>query len=218
MPTGLRNVAILLLIWEIAGRMDLVASSALPWFSEILIRLWEDRADYPRHIWATLYASGVGFLIGDAIALISGVAFTMSPTLLRLFRGVNIAVFALPPIAIAPILVLTLSGMAPRIVLAALAVYFVTMTATVIGISQSDSRASDLVKAYGGGRWLILWLVQLRSALPTISSRRREPCADSVSNQTNTHTICNNWRHNRKNRHTDSHLVFCLCSYGHLYF
>ncbi len=94
--------------------------------------------------------------------------------MLRLFRGVNIAVFALPPIAIAPILVLTLSGMAPRIVLAALAVYFVTMTATVIGISQSDSRASDLVKAYGGGRWLILWLVQLRSALPTISSRRRE--------------------------------------------
>ena len=167
-PTGLRNVAILLLIWEIAGRMDLVASGALPGFSEILIRLWEDRADYPRHIWATLYASGVGFLIGNAIALMAGVAFAMSPTLLRLFRGVNIAVFALPPIAIAPILVLTLSGMAPRIVLAALAVYFVTMTATVIGISQSDSRASDLVKAYGGGRWRILWLVQLRSALPTI--------------------------------------------------
>ena len=167
-PTGLRNVAILLLVWEIAGRMDLVASGALPGFSEILIRLWEDRADYPRHIWATLYASGVGFLIGNAIALIAGVAFAMSPTLLRLFRGVNIAVFALPPIAIAPILVLTLSGMAPRIVLAALAVYFVTMTATVIGISQSDSRASDLVKAYGGGRWRILWLVQLRSALSTI--------------------------------------------------
>ena len=167
-PTGLRNVAILLLIWEIAGRMDLVASGALPGFSEILIRLWEDRADYPRHIWATLYASCVGFLIGNAIALMAGVAFAMSPTLLRLFRGVNIAVFALPPIAIAPILVLTLSGMAPRIVLAALAVYFVTMTATVIGISQSDSRASDLVKAYGGGRWRILWLVQLRSALPTI--------------------------------------------------
>ncbi|MEP3707863.1 ABC transporter permease [Tateyamaria sp.] len=150
--------------------MDLVASGALPGFSEILIRLWEDRADYPRHIWATLYASGVGFLIGNAIALIAGVAFAMSPTLLRLFRGVNIAVFALPPIAIAPILVLTLSDMAPRIVLAALAVYFVTMTATVIGISQSDNRASDLVKAYGGSRWRILWLVQLRSALPTITT------------------------------------------------
>jgi threonine dehydrogenase-like Zn-dependent dehydrogenase len=44
--------------------------------------------------------------------------------------------------------------------------------------------------------------------LKVISSRRREPCADSVSNQTNRHTICNNWRLNRKNRHTDSPLVF----------
>ncbi|MFK7880805.1 ABC transporter permease [Roseobacter sp.] len=169
-PKGLRNVVILLLIWEFTGRLDLVASGALPGFSEILTRLWEDRADYPRHIWATLYASGLGFLIGNSIALIAGVSFAMSPTLLRLFRGVNIAVFALPPIAIAPILVLTLSDMTPRIVLAALAVYFVTMTATVIGISQSDGRASDLVKAYGGGRWQVLWLVQLRSALPTVIS------------------------------------------------
>jgi len=167
-PTGLRNIVILLLIWEIAGRLELVASGALPGISEILIRLWEDRADYPRHIWATLYASGLGFLIGNAVALIAGVAFAMSPTLLRLFRGVNIAIFALPPIAIAPILVLTLSGMAPRVVLAALAVYFVTMTATVIGLSQSDSRVSDVVRAYGGSRWRILRLVQMRGALPTI--------------------------------------------------
>lgn len=167
-PKGLRNILVLLVIWEIVGRLELLASGALPGFSEILIRLWEDRADYPRHIWATLYASGLGFVIGNAIALIAGVAFAMSPVLLRLFRGVNIAIFALPPIAIAPILVLTLSGMAPRIVLAALAVYFVTMTATVIGISQSDGRASDLIKAYGGSRWRVLRLVQLRSALPTI--------------------------------------------------
>lgn len=167
-PKGVRNIFVLLLIWEIVGRLDLVASGALPGVSEIVIRLWEDRADYPRHIWATLFASGVGFLIGNTIALFAGVAFAMSPVLLRLFRGVNIAIFALPPIAIAPILVLTLSGMAPRVVLAALAVYFVTMTATVIGISQSDGRANDLIKAYGGSRWRVLWMVKLRSALPTI--------------------------------------------------
>jgi len=168
MARGLRNTLILLLLWEVVGRLDLVASGALPGLTEILLRLWEDRADYPRHIWATLSASGLGFLIGNTIALIAGVAFAMSPTLLRLFRGVNIALFALPPIAIAPILVLTLSGMAPRIVLAALAVYFVTMTATVIGLSQTDSRTGDVVRAYGGSRWTVLRLVQLRGALPTI--------------------------------------------------
>lgn len=110
---GLRNAAILLLIWEIVGRLDLVAGGALPGISEILIRLWVDWGDYPRHIGATLYASSMGFLIGNALGIGAGVLFALSPTALRLFRGVNIAVFALPPIAIAPILVLTLSGMAP---------------------------------------------------------------------------------------------------------
>lgn len=178
--SGLRNAAILLALWEIVGRLDLVAGGALPGITEILLRLWEDRADYPRHIWATLAASGAGFVIGNVIAIAAGVIFALSPTALRLFRGVNIAVFALPPIAIAPILVLTLSGMAPRIVLAALGVYFVTMTATVIGLSQADSRATDLIRAYGGSRRDALRLVLFRGALPSIMAGLRVAAPNAV--------------------------------------
>lgn len=177
---GLRNVVILAVIWELVGRLDLVAGGALPAPSEILIRLWEDRSDYPRHIAATVYGSGFGFLIGNLIGIVAGVAFFLSPTLLRLCRGVNIAIFALPPIAIAPILVLTLDGMAPRIALAALGVYFVTMTATVMGLSQSDSRALDVVHAYGGKRWDALRFVQLRGALPSILSAFRVAAPNAV--------------------------------------
>ena len=177
---GLRNATVLLLIWEIVGRLDLVAGGALPGFSEILIRLYQDWGDYPRHIWATVYASTIGFLIGNALGIGAGVAFAMSPTALRLFRGVNIAVFALPPIAIAPILVLTLSDMAPRIALAALGVYFVTMTATVIGLSQADSRATDVIRAYGGGRWDALRIVRFRGALPSILAGLRVAAPNAV--------------------------------------
>ena len=92
----------------------------------------------------------------------------LSPALLRLFRGVNIAIFALPPIAISPVLVLTLSGMAPRVILAALGCYFATMTATVLGLTQADQRSLDVVRAYGGRRFDEMRFVQLRSALPTI--------------------------------------------------
>ena len=150
---GLRNAIILLLIWEVVGQFGLLASGALPPPSAILIRLWQDRADYPNHIAATLYASVAGFVIGNAVAIAAGVVFALSPVALRVSRGINIAAFALPPIAIAPILALTMSGMAPKITLAALGVYFVTMTATVIGISQADSRAEDVIRAYGGSRW-----------------------------------------------------------------
>lgn len=168
--TGLRNALVLIALWEVVGQFKLVAGGALPALSAIVRRLSVDWGDYPGHIWATLAASGSGFLIGNTIAILAGILFVIFPVLLRVTRGLNIAIFALPPIAIAPILALTLSGMAPRITLAALGVYFVTMSATVIGLSQHDSRTADLVRAYGGGRWQVLWRVQLRGALPSILS------------------------------------------------
>tara|TARA_R110002012_G_scaffold146244_3_gene304535 strand:- start:50 stop:1621 length:1572 start_codon:yes stop_codon:yes gene_type:complete len=177
---GLRTTIIVLVVWEIVGRYDLVAGGALPGFSEILIRLWGDRADYPQHIMATLYGSGMGFVIGNFLGVLAGVVFVLSPTALRVFRGVNIAIFALPPIAIAPILALTLSGMTPRVVLATLGVYFVTMTATVVGLSQVDSRAADVVRAYGGTKWMIMRLVQLRGAVPSILSGFRVAAPNAV--------------------------------------
>jgi len=165
---GLRNAAAILAVWEILGRFDLVAGGALPAPSEILVRFWQDRGDYPGHVLATLWGASAGFLIGNLIAIAAGILFVLSPAAARLSRGVNIAVFSVPSIAIAPILVLTLSGMAPRIVLAAISCYFVTMTATVIGLTQIDQRTADVIRAYGGGRWKVMRLVRLRSALPVI--------------------------------------------------
>ena len=165
---ALRNTAVLLVLWEVVGRLDWVAGGALPGLSEILIRLWQDRADYPAHVWATFYGAGLGFLIGNGLAILAGILFALSPAALRVARGVNITLFAIPPIALAPILTLTLSGMGPRIALAAVGCYFVTMTAAVVGLTQYDTRSADLVRAYGGTRWQVLRLVQLRGALPVI--------------------------------------------------
>lgn len=171
---------LLLLAWEVVGRLDLVASGALPAPSEILLRLWVDRADYPAHVAATLTASGAGFVIGNLVAVLAGLLFVLSPVAERMARGVNIAIFTLPPIAIAPILTLTLEGMTPRIVLAALGVYFVTMQATVTGLRQFDSRAADVVRAYGGGRGAVLWRVQARGAVPAILSGFRVAAPNAV--------------------------------------
>lgn len=178
--TGLRNFLLVVALWEVVGRLDLIAGGALPGLSEILIRLWIDRGDYPGHIWATVYSSALGFLIGNVLAIGAGILFVLFPTLQRLTRGFNIAVFALPPIAIAPILVLTLSGMAPRVTLAALGVYFVTMSATVVGLSQYDTRSADVIRAYGGKDWLVMKLVRLRGAVPDILSGLRIAAPNAV--------------------------------------
>lgn len=170
----------LLLAWELVGRLDLVAGGALPAPGEVAAQLWADRADYPRHVGATLWAATAGFVIGNALAILAGLAFVLWPFSLRAMRGVNVALFALPPIAIAPILVLTLDGMAPRIVLAALGVWFVTMSATVAGLTRIDERAADVVRAYGGGRGRVLRLVRLRSAVPMVLAGLRVAAPNAV--------------------------------------
>lgn len=176
----LRSWVILLVVWEVVGRFGLVARGALPAPSSVLARLWVDRADYPPHILATLEGAALGFLIGNLVAIAAGVLFALFPVASRLGRGINIALFALPPIAISPLLVLTFSGMTPRVVLAAIGCYFVTMTATVTGITQADARMIDVVSAYGGGRWSILKLVQARAALPSILSGLRIAAPNAV--------------------------------------
>ena len=176
----LRNAAILVAVWEIAGRLQIVASGALPPPTAILARLWVDRADYPDHILATLQGALGGFVLGNLVAVAAGVVFALYPLVARVARGLNVAIFALPAIAISPILVLTLSGMSPRYALAALGCYFTTMTATVIGLTEVDARSVDLIRAYGGNRWAVLRLVQWRSALPVILSGLRIAAPNAV--------------------------------------
>jgi len=165
---SLLSLAVLLLVWEVVGQLDLVADGALPGPSEILIRFWADRADYGLHIAATVESALAGFLIGNLIAILAAFLFVLSPLAARLARGVNVALFALPPIAIVPILVITFEGLTPRIVLAALAVYFPTMTAMVVGLTQIDPRVPDVVRGYGGGAFAILRFVRVSSSLPAL--------------------------------------------------
>jgi ABC-type nitrate/sulfonate/bicarbonate transport system permease component len=178
--TTLRNLVILALLWEVAGRMDWVAGGALPAISEIATRFWADRADYPMHVGATVLSSVLGFVLGNVAAVVAGVLFVLFPLLQRLSRGVNIAVFALPAIAVAPILVLTLPGILPRIVLAALGTYFVTMSATVVGLSQYDTRSADVVRAYGGSSWKVMRHVRLRGAVTDILGGLRIAAPNAV--------------------------------------
>lgn len=157
-----------LAVWEILGRLDLVARGALPAPSEILVRFAADLSDYPPHVVATLRAAALGFLFGNGIAVLAGALFAVSATAAVLARGINITLFALPPIAIVPVLVVTLDPETARVLLAALGCYYPTMAATVLGLSRADPRTVDLVRAYGGVNAVVFRLVRLRGALPSV--------------------------------------------------
>jgi sulfonate transport system permease protein len=160
------RLLILLAVWEIVGRWHLIAQGALPPPSAIILQWWQDRAVYPPHIWATLKPALIGFLIGNSIAAAAALAFVLLPTFEGLMRGFNIAVFGIPPIALGPVLVITLPGDWPQIVLAAVGVYFPTMVMTQLGLRDIDPRPIDLIRSYGGDAVAVLRWLRLRSCVP----------------------------------------------------
>jgi sulfonate transport system permease protein len=160
------RVLVALAVWEALGDLHLIAQGALPAPSAILLQWWQDRADYPPHIWATLKPALLGFVIGNALAVAAAIAFVLLPVLERLMRGLNVAIFGIPPIALSPVLVITLSGNWPQIVLAAVSVYFPTMVMTLLGLRDVDPRPIDVIHSYGGGPIAVLRWLRLRSCVP----------------------------------------------------
>ncbi|MDF1779393.1 MAG: ABC transporter permease subunit [Rhizobiaceae bacterium] len=163
-------IASILLLWEAAGHWRWVADGTLPAPTAILVRLFAERGEYWPHVLATLKISSLGFIIGNLVAVAAAVCFCLWPASERLMRGINIAIFAVPPIAIVPVLVIALDAEVAQVTLAALLVYFPSMTATLAGLRDIDPRIADLVSAYGGGRTKMLLLVRFRAALPAIMS------------------------------------------------
>jgi len=165
-PTLLVKVVLLFVVWEICGDLRLIADGALPSPTAILLQWWQDRDVYPRHIAATVWPACIGFLLGNAIAIAGALAFVLAPALERLMRGFNIAVFAIPPIAIGPVLIITLPGIWPQITLAAISVYFPTMVMTLLGLKDVDPRPIAVIRSYGGGNLAVLRWLRLRACLP----------------------------------------------------
>lgn len=162
----LLKLSLLLLAWEICGDLRLIGDGALPSPSAILLQWWQDRDLYPQHIAATVWPACIGFVLGNAIAIAAAVAFILAPALERVMRGFNIAIFAIPPIAISPVLVITLPGIWPQISLAAISVYFPTMVMTLLGLRNVDPRPIEVIRSYGGGDLAVLRWLRLRSCLP----------------------------------------------------
>jgi sulfonate transport system permease protein len=162
------TLAAVLALWELVGRIDVTGVRVFPAPSAILAQYVADGDIYFDHIAATIRTSALGFVIGNAIAVTAAVTFFRFPAVEQILHGVNVALFAVPMIVIGPVLVLVCGEGVPQIVLSALAVYFPTMAATLVGLRDVDPRLVDLVRTYGGDRSAVLRFVCLRGALPSL--------------------------------------------------
>lgn len=120
-----------------------------------------------RATFATMSAAAWGFFWGNLAAITLVALAIVFPIATRLINALALLVFCLPLVATGPILrVLYGPGDGPQITLAALAVYYTSFLALMVGSRAIPSSWSDLVKTYGRGRFIELWVIRAAASLP----------------------------------------------------
>ncbi|MBV9353932.1 MAG: ABC transporter permease subunit, partial [Chloroflexi bacterium] len=163
---GLFGLAALLLVWHVLAVTVLSTSHLVPTPGDVLRQLTTDRASYLPNAATTLREATVGYVWGNAVAIVLALLFELAPVVEQPLLRLAIACFNIPLVAIAPILVVVLPGDGPKGALAALAVFFTTLIASLVGLRSADPTSLDVVRAYGGGPAAALWKVKVWAALP----------------------------------------------------
>ena len=123
------------------------------------------------HTRTTLVESLLGFGLGFALATTLGYALAQAPFLERLLAPYIAASQALPVIAIAPLLLLWFGfGLLPKVLVAALVVFFPILVNTVTGLRGIDPSLREMALISGASRVQLLALVELPLSLPTLLS------------------------------------------------
>ncbi len=172
-PTGWVRGAIgmvsVVALWELLARTVMADSRSLPPPTAILDGMRTDGwSFYWPNISTTLREAIGGYLWGNLLAVAVAIVFLLVPIVEKPLLRLAVASYCLPVIAIGPVLQILFQGDTPKVIIAALAVFFTTLIAMLLGLTSADVTSLDLVHAYGGGSWKKLTKVRLRASLPSL--------------------------------------------------
>ncbi|WP_126148326.1 ABC transporter permease [Synechococcus elongatus] len=166
---GLVIPALILVIWESAAQLGLVAPNLLPAPSVVLSTIWEltYRGEIWQHIGITLYRVFLGFLLGAVTATVLGgltgyskVIYTFLDPLIQSLRNI-------PSLAWVPLFILWLGIQeTSKITLVAVGVFFPIYLSLMSGIRDVDRKLIEVGKVYRLKNWQLITRVFLPATLP----------------------------------------------------
>jgi sulfonate transport system permease protein len=158
--------AVLLVIWEAAGRAGLLNPMYAPSPSRIgaaLVDLFGSGRIWP-HLEATFTAALVGLVLGILTGILLGVLGALLPLVAELLEPVMTLLNAIPRVILAPLFVIWLGiGIASKVALAFILVAVLIFFTVLTGIRQVDRKLVERVVTLGGGRWALVRHVYLPS-------------------------------------------------------
>ena len=147
-------VAILLAIlgvWESAVHLFDIPRYILPAPSKIVVTLFVEHAQLLKHTLVTLEEMLLGFVLAVSIGMPLAVLMFEFPMLEKAFYPYVIGSQTVPVFAIAPLLVLWFGfGIASKVVMAALIVFFAIVLNTLDGLKSTDPDTVNLFRIFAG--------------------------------------------------------------------
>jgi sulfonate transport system permease protein len=167
---------LLLLLWEVAALTGMLDARLFTPPSEIVVRGWEMivGGELWVHVGATVARLAAGFLLGSAVGIAVGLLMGVWRPVRAALGPTFTALYALPKIAILPLLLL-IFGLTetPKVLSVAISVFFVVQINTLAGIVQIDGRILEAARAYRATGWKLFRNVLLPAATPAIMTGLR---------------------------------------------
>lgn len=142
----------LLLLWEVAARLGWIDVRVFSSPSDVAAQGADMAADgsLAEHTLATLARLGIGGAIGAVLGITVGLLMGTSRALNAALGPTFSALYALPKVAILPIL-LFIFGLTetPRILSVVISVFFIMQINTVAGVHAIDAKLLEAARAYG---------------------------------------------------------------------
>lgn len=159
--------AVVLVGWQLLARYVIEDPTVLPTPTAIVSAGWQQRSAIWHNTLPTLRETELGFALSFAVSWILASAMDFSTAARRAVYPLLVASQTLPIIAIAPLFVVMFGfGIAPKVLLVALATFFPLATSLAAGFANADGDADRLLRSMGASRWRIFWTVRVPGALP----------------------------------------------------
>ena len=173
---GITLVALLLLIWELAGVFKWVSPLSLPRVSAVAATLWELllSGELSKELAASLWRMFAGYFIGVGLGVATGLLMGSFRPMYKLLEPITEILRPIPSPAYVPIAILFLGiDDEMKIFMVAFSAFFPVLLNTYSGVRGVDPVQLQTASTFGVKGAKLLWQVVLPSAAPFIFTGMR---------------------------------------------
>lgn len=170
----LAALAVGLALWQALVWLTGAPHFILPSPGRVATALVESRAIIAENAVVTFQEIFAGLILGTALGIATAIQLTLSKTAERLMLPILVFTQAVPVFALAPVLTLWFGyGMASKIVMTVLIIYFPVTSAFHDGLTRVDRGLLDQARIMGASQWQTLRRIQIPHALPSLGTGLR---------------------------------------------